>query len=248
MAFESLSQSVEFEEPDYLGEDLNYIISYGIWNAGLGRLTYDKDSISGMYHIKAIGRTIGLANVLYKILDIYDSYIDPETGLPVKAIRNAREGSYSEYNEVTFDHFSRPDSVIAISQKSGIHVLPKGILDILSGFYYLRKNYISKEMKEGEMFLVKTYFTDELWDFRIRYMGRETIKTKLGKIDCLMFNPVTEVGRAFKTEDDMTIWISDDKNLIPVKVRVDLRIGSFKVNLVDYSGLNHEFSSLHRKK
>ena len=71
-------------------------------------------------------------------------------------------------------------------------------------------------------------------------MGKEKVKTSFGKIKCLKFNPVTEVGRAFKTEDDMTIWYTDEPNFLPVKIRLELRIGSVRVELVDFSGLKHE--------
>lgn len=242
------SQELEYAKPEYLGEDLEYSISYGFLNAGVANMSYKIDTATGMYFINMTGRTIGVANAIYKILDIYDCYVDPETNLPVKAVRNVREGSYREYNEVIFDHHSWPDSTIAISQKSGLHILPKNILDILTAFYYLRTEYISKGLEVGEMVEIKTYFTDELWDFRVRYAGKEKIKTQFGKINCLKFNPVTEVGRAFKTNDDMTFWISDDKNLIPIRVRVDLRVGKFRINLEKYKGLNNEFSSLHSRK
>jgi len=242
------TQELEYSNPEYLGEDLDYTISYGFINAGVANMSFKMDTASNMFLINMTGRTVGVANAIYKILDIYDCYVDPETNLPVKAIRNVREGSYREYNEVVFDHYSWPDSTIAISQKSGLHILPKNILDILTAFYYLRTEYISKGLEVGEIVEIKTYFTDELWDFRVRYAGKETIKTQFGKIDCLKFNPVTEVGRAFKTNDDMTLWISDDKNLIPIKVVVDLRVGKFKINLEKYRGLNDEFSSLHTKK
>lgn len=242
------SQELEYAKPEYLGEDLEYSISYGFLNAGVANMSYKIDTATGMYFINMTGRTIGVANAIYKILDIYDCYVDPETNLPVKAVRNVREGSYREYNEVIFDHHSWPDSTIAISQKSGLHILPKNILDILTAFYYLRTEYISKGLEVGEMVEIKTYFTDELWDFRVRYAGKEKIKTQFGKINCLKFNPVTEVGRAFKTNDDMTLWISDDKNLIPIRVRVDLRVGKFRINLEKYRGLNNEFSSLHSRK
>lgn len=244
----SYSQEFGSSNPEYLGEDLEYSINYGFINAGVANMSYKMDTASGMYFINMTGRTIGVANAIYKILDIYDCYVDPETNLPVKAIRNVREGSYREYNQVVFDHHSWPDSTIAISQKSGLHILPKNILDILTAFYYLRTEYISKGLAIGETVVIKTYFTDELWDFRVRYAGKETIKTHFGIIDCLKFNPVTEVGRAFKTNDDMTFWISDDKNLIPIRIRVDLRVGNFKINLEKYKGLNNEFSSLHTKK
>ncbi|MBA7527224.1 hypothetical protein ES705_19399 [subsurface metagenome] len=75
-------------------------------------------------------------------------------------------------------------------------------------------------------------------------MGNETIRTKLGKVNCMKFNPVTEIGRVFETEDDMSVWFSKDKNFLPVKIRFDMWVGAVKINLVEYEGLKHEFKSL----
>jgi hypothetical protein len=33
-----------------------------------------------------------------------------------------------------------------------------------------------------------------------------------------------EVGRMFKTQDDLTIWIADDKSRIPVLVKMDISV------------------------
>jgi len=73
--------------------------------------------------------------------------------------------------------------------------------------------------------------------------GIETIDTPLGKLECYLFVPVTEVGRAFKNEDDMQVWISRDLNRIPVRIRFELRVGSFTCNLEQFRGLQNPISS-----
>lgn len=92
-------------------------------------------------------------------------------------------------------------------------------------------------LKEGELIIFQTYFGDELFALKIRYRGKDVVKTGLGKILCYRFAPVTEVGRAFATEDDMTIWISNDENHIPIRVKMNLRVGSIKCDLIEYSNL-----------
>lgn len=233
--------------PDYIGEKLEYSIFYSFIRAGTASMSFQEDSLSGNYYIKMDSRTVGVANTLYRIRDIYECTMDPLTGYPIKAIRNIREGRYRAYNEVEYDHHIREDSTLVNSQKSGVAVVPKEIYDILSAFYLLRKKCISGSLQQGDTIFIKTYFTDEVFDLNIRYMGKEKVKTEFGKIICHKFNPVTEVGRAFKTEDDMTIWFTDDSNFLPVKVRLELRIGSVRVELVDFSGLKHE-SQLSLKK
>lgn len=230
--------------PDYPGENLEYSISYSFIRAGNAVISFTLDSLSSNYHIKAFSKTVGMADVLYRIRDIYESYMDPSTGLPGLAIRNVREGKYRQYNEVVFDHLSRSDSTIVISQLTGVHVVDKNIFDILTGFYHFRKNYQIGQLNTRDTLLIKTYFTDEIWDLKIRYVGKETIKTKLGKIKTLRFDPVTEVGRAFKTENDMSVWFSDDQNRIPVKIKVNLIVGSVNVELVQYTGLKYKFTAL----
>jgi len=198
----------------------------------------------GHIMLKSRQKTTGIADALYKVRDTYESYIDPSTDLPVKAIRNISEGRYKRYNEVLFDHESRTDSSLVYSQTSGLQVVPKNIHDILSGFYYMRKYYITDDISLGDTIHIKTYFTDELFPLYVCYKGTETIRTKFGKVECYRFDPVTEVGRLFKTENDMSIWFSKDKNFIPVRIRFDIYVGSVKVDLIEYEGIKHDFESL----
>jgi len=51
------------------------------------------------------------------------------------------------------------------------------------------------------------------------------------------------VDRVFKDEDDMTIWVSDDANRIPVRVKTEIWVGALKVDLTSYSGLLNPFSA-----
>lgn len=232
--------------PYQAGENLTFLIHYGFINGGKVSLSINNDSILGkkVYHVVIDAKTTGIAEVLYKVRDIYESYIDPSTDLPVKAIRNISEGRYKRYNEVLFDHESRTDSSLVYSQTSGLQVVPKNIHDILSGFFYLRKYYLPNDLDQGEIIHILTYFTDELFSLDIRYKGIETIRTKLGKVECYRFDPVTEVGRLFKTENDMSIWFSKDKNFLPVRIRFDIYIGSVKMDLIGYQGIKYSFESL----
>jgi hypothetical protein len=94
-------------------------------------------------------------------------------------------------------------------------------------------------MQPGSVLHTVTFFDEELFPFDIRYKGKEEVRTKYGKIRCYRFDPVVAPGRMFESEDDMTIWISDDRNMIPVKVRFDLLVGSLHVELGNYANLKY---------
>ncbi len=223
------------------GEEIHYTIQYGVITSGVGHLELNNDSLDGkaVYHAKFSAWTTGLADVVFKVLDIYEVYIDPQTELPIRSIRNVREGRYKRYNIVNFDHNSRPDSSILQSNLTGQHITAMGIHDVISCFYYFRNHNLPNGdmMKKGDMIEFTTWFADELYPIKLRYVGTEDVKIGNGKIKCYKFNPVTEVGRLFKTEEDMSFWFSADKNSIPVKIRFDIFVGAFIVNLDSYKGL-----------
>jgi hypothetical protein len=229
------------EDTYKVGEKLEYLIHYGLINGGTAYLELKTDTFKQKEVLHAVfdSHTTGIADVLFRVRDIFESYIDPKTQLPVKSIRNVSEGKYRRYNVVLFDHKSRADSAILMSDLTGKHVTVQNIHDIISCFYFFRKSIMARnpDLKKGDMITIITWFTDELYPIRLRFVGLEDIKTKGGKLACYKFNPVTEKGRLFKDEDGATFWFSADKNFLPVKVRFDIFVGSFTVDLVSYEGL-----------
>ncbi|MBA4322271.1 MAG: DUF3108 domain-containing protein [Odoribacter sp.] len=224
------------------GEKIQYIIHYGLINGGIASLELQKDTFAGEEVLRSvfIAQTTGLADALFKVRDVYESYINPETQLPVKSIRNISEGKYRKYNLVLFDHNTRKDSAILTSDLSGKHVTIQGIHDILSCFYYFRKSIMSYNpvLKKGDMITITTWFTDELYPIRLRYIGMDDVRTRAGRVKCYKFNPVTESGRLFKDEEGATFWFSADKNYLPVKARFEIFVGAFTVDLNSYEGLS----------
>lgn len=224
------------------GEKVNYTIEYGVLTGGTASIEVVEDTLFGtkVWHARMEARTTGITDALFRVLDIYESFIDPADELPLKSIRNIREGRYRKYNEVLFDHNTRADSAILTSDLTGIHITEQGIHDILSCFYYFRNHILPKKtLVQGEMITIMTWFTDELYPIRLRYMGTEHIRTKAGRLLCHKFNPVTEKGRLFSTEEGVSFWFSADKNYLPVKIRFDIFVGSFTVEMTDYHGLVH---------
>ena len=223
------------------GERIKYTIHYGLITGGEAILELNADTLSGKetLHSRLTGRTLGIVDALFKVLDIYESYMDPVSELPVRSVRNISEGNYKRYNIVDFDHTTRSDSAIIYSDLTGIHVTQPGIHDILSCFYWFRNHILPHidTIKKGEIITVMTWFTDELYPIQMRYIGTDEVRTRAGKIKCYKFNPVTEKGRLFKTEEDVSFWFSADKNFLPVKIRFDIFVGAFIVDLEKYEGL-----------
>ena len=216
--------------PFSAGENLTYQVKYGFLVGGtatfsLTEQVYQKKTV---FYAKAVGRSSGIANAIYRVKDSYESWFDKKTTLPYKQVRNISEGRYTLYNEVTYN---RGNNTVN-SKISGKHKVPEKILDLCSMFYYIRRIDFSK-LEEGDVVALNMYFADEIFPSHIRYLGKETIKTANGKVRCIKVSPLVEVGRMFKTEDDLTIWFTDDENSLPALVKMDLRVvGAVVLKLV----------------
>ncbi|MEN9443190.1 MAG: hypothetical protein RIS47_80 [Bacteroidota bacterium] len=220
-------------------EILKYEMHYGFIVGGRATATLTKVVLNGqtVLHAKGEAKTVGMADMLFKVYDVYESWFDAATNLPVKAIRNINEGRYKNYSESVF--YQDRDSVYSSKLKAYSRVRSEiGIFDLVSAFYYARRVSF-RNLKVGDVVQFNTFFDDKPFLLEVKFRGVEVIKTKFGKIRCLKFNPLVEPGRVFDTENDVIFWITDDKNFIPMRVQMNLMIGSFKTDLVEHKGLRN---------
>ncbi len=218
------------------GEKMKFIIFFGPLNGGIVETSLREAQFKGQraYHARMEARSIGVADILYKVRDAYEAYFDPDKILPFRSIRDIHEGKYEKYDEVDYDHANNR----VFSVNSGEHEVPPDIMDMVTVFYYLR-NYDFSKLEYNEVIDITTWFDDEVFPFDMRYRGIETIRTKMGKYNCIKLVPYVEPGRIFESEDDMTIWLSNDYNRVPIRIKFDLIVGSLKCDLIDYSGLKY---------
>ena len=85
------------------------------------------------------------------------------------------------------------------------------------------------------------FFDDEVTKFRLKLIGTEDISTKFGTVSAKVFRPMVQAGRVFKEEESLTVWISDDDNKVPLRIKASLAVGSLKADLESYGGLAHPF-------
>ena len=202
----------------------------------------ERDTINEhpVYHAKGFGETTGLARWFFKVEDYYESYFDEETGLPYKFIRNINEGGYTKNIEIDFNHQEK--TAVVNNKKIGEvseFEIKNGVQDLISSFYYLRNFYPKDEIKVNESFDINMFFDFENYVFRLKYLGKEIINTKLGKIKCMKFRPIVQSGRVFDEQESVTLWVSDDKNRIPVRIKADILVGSIKADLENFKNLKH---------
>lgn len=227
------------------GEWFRFEMSYsGFLKAGEATLEVKNDIYKNtpVYHVVGKGWTTGAIKWFFKVEDRYESYFDKTTITPYKFIRNIDEGGHTKDVEIDFDHNSQKAYVNdkKRKQKSVIKTEPN-VQDMVSTFYYLRNKLDVPNLKVGDEVFVNMFFDKENYGFKIKYLGEETISTNFGMVNALKFRPYVMAGRVFKEEESLTLWVSNDKNKVPLRIKADLAVGSLRADLDAFKGLKHPF-------
>tara|TARA_B100001287_G_scaffold61011_1_gene49063 strand:- start:1071 stop:1847 length:777 start_codon:yes stop_codon:yes gene_type:complete len=227
------------------GEWLKFKLSYSGWvKAGYSTLHvkdayYNNDSV---YHVIARGKTTGPIKWFFKVNDRFESYFDKETTRPYKFIRKTYEGGHTKNRIIQFDYVNNLALVNDLKTKKNTKVQIKpDIQDMISAYYFIRSNYDLYEIKKGEIIDLDMFFDSEIFKFKLKFLGYSKLKTKFGNISCLKFRPYVIAGRVFKEDESVTLWVSADKNKIPIKIKADLRVGSINADLESFKGLKYPF-------
>ena len=218
------------------GELLTFRMHYGIIEAGIATLgiTEEEKEIAGRktFHVVGLGESRGAFDLFYKVRDRYETYIDDQSIVPWIFLRHVNEGGYKIDQSYVFNHFSEKVNV----GNNEMYNIEPNMQDMLSAFYSAR-NLDLGGAKPGETYSINCFMDKEVWPLKVKFIGRETITTDLGTFKCLKYRPVVQKGRVFKHEEDLNIWITDDKNHIPILGQADVLVGSIKAELKSYKGL-----------
>jgi len=232
------------------GEEITYKLYYnlGIMWLSAGEVTFKVNDMGSQYHVAVAGRTYKSYEWFFKVRDYYDTYIDKNSLLPKTAIRNVREGKYRLYDEITFDQENKKASSLRgktkdVATKKNYN-LGECMHDMLSVIYYSR-NIDFESYKEGEEFPVKIFMDKEVWPLNVKYKGKQSRKKVKGKgrFNTIKFSPQVVSGRVFKEGEEMMVYVSDDKNRIPLLIESPVSVGSVKAVLKNYKGLKYDMTA-----
>lgn len=238
----TLAFDTQKEDAFGTGEYFKFRIHYGIVNAGYATLEVKDATINNkkVHHAIGKGYTTGMSKFFFKVEDLYESYFDKETGSPYRYIRKINEGGYTKNQEGIFNQAENRVLVKDYKRKSEKTIITTdNVQDIISSFYYLRNHPNIDKLKSGEAITIDMFFDDEITKFKLKYIGRQDITTKFGTVSTMVFKPLVQTGRVFKEKESVTLWITDDNNKVPVRIKADLAVGSLKADLDEYKGLKY---------
>ncbi|MBS1928288.1 MAG: DUF3108 domain-containing protein [Chitinophagaceae bacterium] len=225
------------------GEMVTFKVFYNAMGAyiGAGEATFtttiERYNGKPVYHHVGEGKTFSFFDNFFKVRDKYESYVDTSTLLPMKFIRNVDEGGHKIYNNVSFNQSANT----AVST-NGVFNITDCMQDVVSSVYYARNIDFSK-YKPGDKIPFDMFLDDEIYHLYIRYIGKESVKTRYGKFRAIKIKPLLIKGTIFEGGEKMNVWISDDPNHIILRVESPIAVGSIKVDMMSYRNLRYPLSS-----
>jgi len=191
----------------------------------------------------SLGRSYPTYDWFFKVRDTFKSVVALDEQKPLYFTRKTYEGGYEVDNWVKYKHAE--GVAIAKTENSdeapAIDTLPMpgNLYDVISGVYRTR-NISFEKCKIDDTIPVKMIIDGAVEDLYIRYLGKEKLETRDGRIfNTIKFSALLVEGTIFKGGEDLTVWITDDKNRIPVLVEAKILIGNVKAMLVDATGLKY---------
>ncbi|HTE12684.1 MAG TPA: DUF3108 domain-containing protein [Chitinophagaceae bacterium] len=191
-----------------------------------------------VYHITGEGKTYSFYDSFFRVRDKYESFVDTGDLQPLKFIRNVDEGGYKKYENVTFNRQTNT----AVTN-NGVFKVPGCVQDVVSAIFYAR-NIDFNKYKPNDKIPFTMFLDNENYNLYIRYLGKETIKTKYGRFRAIKFKPLLVKGTIFEGGEKMLVWVSDDANHLPLRVESPISVGSIKVDMMNYKNLRYPLSSL----
>jgi len=229
------------------GEKLTYTASYimsGILT-DLAQVTMEtsnvKTSKATLLRLKCSAATYSKWDNFFKITDLYESYVNPNSLTPYLYKRDINEGSYYKFMKYVFDH--KTNTVKSQQKKKNNKEENKsfsinaGSKDIVSTLYNIRL-YDYKSMSVGTKKSFTIVFDREEVKAQITYLGKETISTNIGKKECYKL-AISSSDNVLQGKNNNLLWLTADENKIIVYGKFKIPVGNGELKIKSAEGLKN---------
>ena len=248
LSVSALGQGEPINSAFTFGEELQFDVSYGWINLAEAKLQIHRRVVNENsrphYKIDAFGKTKGAATIFGRVNDNWGTHVDTSTLLPSLSYRYIEEGKYRKNEKVFFDQQNKKAKMELYDREnrnlkeSKEYKLPGQVQDLVSGFYYLRTMDLTN-LKKGQSILITGFFDKEIYNLKLIYDGKEKLSTQVGDFDTFKFTPIMPSNKLFRGEHPVTIWVSDDQNKIPLKIKAKLMVGALNMDITKATGLRN---------
>jgi len=237
------------------GENYTYDVQYkwGLFmtTAGEAAFTYKQDnSISGaVSKLNVNYKSVGIFDGIFKMRDTLTGYYN-ERNMLIYSYQSTNDGSYKAIEKYNFKYESnktfvhswryRPtrDTVTVDTTLTAVGM----VSDMLSVFHFLRG--INRNMlQSGDLFPITVAVGKDLVKVQLVYQNQSIVDRGSVKYNTRHFL-IDIFDDAFENKKAAAeVWVGDDDNFLPIKLRTKLKIGYIEIYYKSSAGLAHPFNS-----
>ncbi len=229
--FASMSEAMSFSVP----ERLDYNLTWAGIKTGEAVLEARKDGPTIQFISKATSSA--WVSLFHKVDDLvvstlkkgeggtpYDKFI----GIPTSYKIKLKEGGYRRDKEFTLDHTAK--KAVYVNHRTGEKLVMNingPVLDPLASFYYIR----TLPLEVGKSVFVDVIDSKKLYKAEVRVIRKEVVETPAGTFNTILIKPIIKSDGIFHRRGNIFIWLTDDKQRIPVLLKTKVALGSVKAVL-----------------
>lgn len=241
--------SADRELPFKGGERLTYVLSYtwGGVNTDVGEGVVTLNYENGVFNPVVKGYTYKFYDMFFKVREHFESHFDAGSMRPLSFYRNTLEGKYRMINRYTFNN--KTYEIHAVTKKKDYpekdSILPgrANTYDLVTLYFVSRTMDFSKvplDEKQPISFAIDR----EIFDLYFIYKGKEVKKVPgMGTYNTLKFAVRLVAGEVFTGKDELFVWVSDDKNKIPLMFESKILVGKVYGRLTEWKNLKYPLES-----
>ncbi|MBO8448332.1 MAG: DUF3108 domain-containing protein [Bacteroidetes bacterium] len=242
------------------GEKMSFSIHYewGVIDSDVGwaNVVLDTLRVNGVksFHCSVYGSTTRLYDLFFPVRENFQSWFSYDGLRPLRFTRDTHEGKYTARNTYVYrmDGFSGSHIMADVYTSSrGDRSLELPLDDCtfdLPSLFFFARNMDFDAVVQDVKYPMTFAIDDDVYNVYFIMRGRETIKVRgLGTVRTVKFSAKLISGNVFTGEEDLSVWITDDENRIPVLFEAPILVGVASGRLTSWSGLKHPFSSLVKK-
>jgi len=233
------------------GEKLTFTAAYNMSGllTNLAQVTMEtsavKTSKTMLLRLKCKARTYSKWDNFFKINDLYESYVNPNSLKPYLYKRDIKEGGYYKFMQYNYNHKTQTvKSLMRKRRGDGTFWEVKKNLnisnqtkDLVTTLYQIRNLDLHKAAI-GSSNTYTILIDNEENIIKITMLGKETISTKLGKKECYKL-AITMNNNLLKGSNSNLLWLTADANKIPVYAKFKVAVGSGELRIQSATGLKH---------
>lgn len=223
------------------GEKLIYKIHYGFIHAAdifiEVKPNISNESCNACYKLIGDVKIAAAFNWILKKKDCSKPPEDKAIIMPWLCIHKSEKGGFAINENICFNHFSKNETAsITIGVPKQIISNIAIIDDLVSAFYRARIIDFNNAITD-DTFHIDGLIGEKIVPISFKFLKRENIKTTKGTFRCIKFKTVANNENWLTDDERIVFWISEDKNHILIKLKINLPIGSAEMDLTDYENV-----------